>query len=427
MVFSIRSSYLPALFIFFASLSLTSWSQTLSVDSEGRQIIVYPDGSWRFFADPPDSTDAASSASATLPDNTSVESFFTTPELEAQARAIVRKLAEDQTKEASKFRELSLKATQKEEKLHKQATKLKASTKFSAREELEIVSRKMQETRKERELADQQAAITEKRAEILMNSIRMTRAQRRDYFTAASLEDFFGEDRGIVMGLAPTEEKPNPPRPDEAEMPTLASNPFYEAEQAANIKAEQALAETRNSGAFVAYNEDFDPRINPPQQPCKIASRGLDEFTQKMRIALEPELFFTFTTEELKPYLGDLSLITCVGQLKSSGGSTVLELNFIIRSQFANKEFSSIPRGSQLTLLGINGERVMLRNQQAASGEFDAINKYYTFKGIYPLTGRQVRSLSKMYLDEVRVMWGTGFEDYKIYDADYLKRQLKCL
>ena len=41
--------------------------------------------------------------------------------------------------------------------------------------------------------------------------------------------------------------------------------------------------------------------------------------------------------------------------------------------------------------------------------------------------GQDFSMLENGWLDSFGIMWSTGFEDYTVYDVDFMQRQLRCL
>lgn len=383
----------------------SSNAQVLTENSEGEQIIVYPDGSWRYFNQPPPGEAPASTP--TLPEEEKYSKPEFDSEAEARARAVLRKQIQTELKEVKRLEKTAEKLAKKEEKEAERVASLRSSSAATDLEEISVANRRLQDARKEANNAQRVVKEATNRIAMLEQSLPMTRASRKEFLVQAGMidEQVFATEEEIVNS-------------DFVNDKGLEANPSV---------VQEVLSKQEESRAYVSYSLKNDPRYNPPVEDCSYSYNGVDEFTQKRRMNLTPRLFFGYTNPELKPYMGDESLVTCTGSLSKSGGYLILELTFVIRSQYANKEFGVLPKGSQLTIKMLNNEKVTLRNQTLSQGKFDPVEKIFSYSARYTISNRQEKTLSKELVDQVRVMWGTGFDDYAIYETDFFQRQLRCL
>lgn len=383
----------------------SSNAQVLTENSEGEQIIVYPDGSWRYFNQPPPGE--APSSTPTLPEEEKYSKPEFDSEAEARARAVLRKQIQTELKEVKRLEKTAEKLAKKEEKEAERVASLRSSSAATDLEEISVANRRLQDARKEANNAQRVVKEATNRIAMLEQSLPMTRASRKEFLVQAGMidEQVFATEEEIVNS-------------DFVNDKGLEANPSV---------VQEVLSKQEESRAYVSYSLKNDPRYNPPVEDCSYSYNGVDEFTQKRRMNLTPRLFFGYTNPELKPYMGDESLVTCTGSLSKSGGYLILELTFVIRSQYANKEFGVLPKGSQLTIKMLNNEKVTLRNQTLSQGKFDPVEKIFSYSARYTISNRQEKTLSKELVDQVRVMWGTGFDDYAIYETDFFQRQLRCL
>ena len=392
-------------------------AQTLTTNDDGEQIVVYPDGSWRYFNQP-------SEQQPPLPNSKDEgHETYTDPdfqaEAEARARSRVRKRTQQQLKLVSSLKKDVIKARKREEKELARVAALRSASATTDRDKLEIATRKLQDYRKTTLALQSQLEEAQDLADILERSLPMTSARRTQYFSSVGVD--LEQESGRSSKTR---------NRDKAGGKTVTLNEISEqAELPKEQRREEKVKRDRNvdKEKYLAYNIEHDVRYNPPAATCIYSYDGVDEFTQRKRIDVAPETFFAFTTPELKPYLGSNSLITATGNLVQSGGYIILELKYTIRSQYANREFGALPKNSPLSIKLIDGGTVTLKNQRLVQGSFDPVEKVYTYAGRYPITGKQAKSLARGLVDQVRVMWGTGFEDYPVYEVDFFKRQLACL
>ena len=392
--------------------------QRLTTNDAGEQIIVYPDGSWRYFNEPAPqaggtdaSPDRPPGADAAVPTERYADPELTA-EAEARARNAVRKRVETQLREVQTLRKRRDKLDERAARELKRLTKLKSDASAVDRDKLEIATRKYQDLKREGAAASAELAEAERLAGMLRKSLPMTSRQRRDYYQQVGLAAASDRVPAIV---------------EQAEREAAEVERAGAALSGAAQPSRQPAALPSGPLEYARYDQDADPRYTPPAPDCVFAYEGVDEFTQRRRTDVAPELFFAHTNADLKPYLGDESLITALGGLVRSGSNLALEVTYVIRSQFANREFGNLPKGSQLNLRLVDGGTVTLRNRRLSQGSFDPVDKVYSFNAQYPISSKQEKALRRELVDQVRVMWGTGFEDYPVYEVDFFQRQIGCL
>jgi len=386
---------------------VASSAQTLTKNSDGEQIITYPDGTWRYFNQTPPGE--APAIEPTPPEEEEYSKPEFDAEAEARARAVLRTQIQTELKEIKKLEKIAAKLKKKEEKEETRIASLRASSAATSREEISVANRRLQDTRRLAADAQLEVETAQKRVASLEQSLPMTRAKRKDFLSQAGLIEELNQDGPAVLAT------------DFDEME------FEDGQSPATTQNKSTKQVATQAAQYKTYSLKNDPRYSPPEEECSYTYNGVDEFTQKRRLNLTPRLFFGHTNPELKPYLGDESLVTCTGALSQNGGYLILELEFVIRSQYANKEFGVLPRGSQLSIKMIDNEKVTLRNQTLSQGKFDPVEKVFSYKARYTISKSQKKTLEKNLVDQVRVMWGTGFDDYAIYEVDFFQRQLRCL
>ena len=429
-------------------LTLTAGrAQTLTTNSQGQRVIVYPDGTTRLFdrpaeasaetgdregagsdagvgtasPTPPLAPPAPTSPPQTSPPPTSPPPTLrgqATPEQEADAVLEVRRRVARLQEERSSLEKLAKKSRSREAKLANRLRKLRASDKVSDRSQVEIVNQQLLEAREASRTAEAARVSIDTRTEALRATFAMSMAERDAYLRDLGLDYLLADVAAGGPGATAPDARPAADPGSGAVPPRAMSS------------APEALATDARPAPpsdFVAYDRSRDTRYHPPSPACARDFDGLDEFTGKRRVVLAEETFFTYTSPDLKPFLKDASLITCNARLVRTGKTVVLETTFVIRSQFAAKEFGVLPKGSQMTFRSVGGQQISVRNQLQSQAEYDPVAKVSTYRGRYPLSRGAQKFLGDSLLDEVRVMWGTGFDDYALYDLAFLQRQLECI
>lgn len=181
--------------------------------------------------------------------------------------------------------------------------------------------------------------------------------------------------------------------------------------------------------------QDLSPQPQPnslaeqgSDSQCQFAFDGIDAITGKTRRTLAPDFLFSSTPAELRSYFSNGDLITCQSSITEMGGGKVfLLLEFTIQSANANNAYGGVARNSVLTLRTFEGDQVRLVCTIGDEGHYNDTKNVYTFRAQYPISKGELKVLSRSEIDQARVVWKTGFEDYEILNVDFFIKQLNCL
>jgi hypothetical protein len=158
--------------------------------------------------------------------------------------------------------------------------------------------------------------------------------------------------------------------------------------------------------------------------PCRL-QRG--DASMRNGIAVEKGLMFTHTDEDLRPYFRQQELVSCFASLHQIEDNTWLTLEFQISSPDARKNFGILENKSLLRFKLINGAFISLSNARTDQGKLDAYTGNTIYTGNYLIDKETEKSLTRHELDKIRVVWSSGFEDYDIVNVDFLINQFNCL
>lgn len=153
-----------------------------------------------------------------------------------------------------------------------------------------------------------------------------------------------------------------------------------------------------------------------------------DEQSDNYRVDVKKELFFTHTSEQLRPFFKDRDYLRCEGYLTYiSGGYYFFNLNFTVATPNANEEFGGIQQGAALYIELMNGNSIRLVARDASFGQYDEEQQVYKYSAQYPLSAAHVKRLGMGEVDKVRVIWTQGYENYEVYYLDFFINQFNCL
>lgn len=153
---------------------------------------------------------------------------------------------------------------------------------------------------------------------------------------------------------------------------------------------------------------------------CNIISKAEKKYT-----SLAP--FFSFTPEKLENHFLGTDYISCDAQVAQVDDLYFVNLNIEIRSKTAKDIYGGIEKGSALRLELINGEQILVYNVKRDFGKQNQAEESVVYQVIYSLDPDDLKTLSKFDLNRIGIIWTTGYEDYEIFETDFLINHLKCL
>lgn len=352
--------------------------QTISEDEQGQIIISYPDGSWRYLNENQPE------------DQRLIENW----EAEQQRHIIVQKV-----------RRLIAAAEVKQEEAVLQLALLKER---------------------------RQEAFQEQDGEVDIAFVQsLTSSIEQQEKTLANREEVLDQRRKwepIAEGLSHS----STPQEDEKWLSKLekAGFPLDGSADADDPTANSTFDYPRNLEDIEV--EPYDPLLStqdfPPTPPCAVETGQRDELTGLQPLQHRPEVLFRYTSPKLLSVMKEKDFI--VGNaalLKLGKDQYTLELEVLIRSQYAQKEFGMLERGSKMILVMLSGYQVALENKATSTGLLNPVEKTVLYQCRYSLSKSDLKALEVGTLDFVRLIWSTGYDDYPVYDLDLLKRQLLCL
>ena len=183
------------------------------------------------------------------------------------------------------------------------------------------------------------------------------------------------------------------------------------------------------SGNVYNKNENLSGKtIQSGSFNCIVEFDDFDKLTRTRILGLKNERLFTFTQEKLYDVFVDRPFMEASGALsRNNNNQYFLMLSFTIDTKYVKSGYNGISTTNMLRLTLINGEQVFLTNTYNDYGKIDKSSGAITYKGIFPVTKKNLKLLRKYELDKMGVMWNGGFEEYDIFNLDILLRHYSCL
>lgn len=221
-------------------------------------------------------------------------------------------------------------------------------------------------------------------------------------------------------------QRPEAPPKNAVSKPPSERKPETKPVEAAPVKtAPKTEAPVTSPGLMPAHR--ISKPVVPKELECSFTNQTVDEATGRKKTELESGTIFTHTDPDLRPYFKDKDLITCTGRLSRIGPYIYLTVQFEIASSHSQNNFGSLQSGSLLRFKLLDGDFVSLYNLKTDRGRIDPYSGHTIFTGQYALGKDEIKKLEHAELDKMRVLWGTGYEDYEVYHVDFLRHQLDCL
>lgn len=128
---------------------------------------------------------------------------------------------------------------------------------------------------------------------------------------------------------------------------------------------------------------------------------------------------FTYTPENLKNYYkGNFLLEVFPNQLSKK----MLELTFVFNSGDVAKSYGVIARGSMLKIDFIHGASIVLKAAKNIEPSIETYTGNTIYKAQYIVKSKdEYKKLKSSSLENIGVMWTSGFELYPVYNIDYFK------
>jgi hypothetical protein len=161
---------------------------------------------------------------------------------------------------------------------------------------------------------------------------------------------------------------------------------------------------------------------------CHYSFEGLDAKGTDWRRDGEKELLFTFTDDRLRMFFPEKEYLRCEAFL-SAVGHREKQLTLEFRFAYANarEAYGVIEKNSLLTLHLFDGQSLQLKAGSLDFGKYDTEKDILIYRMVYKIDNQQLSLLRKQDLEEIRMYWSAGFEVYPVYNIDFFSRQLKCL
>lgn len=180
----------------------------------------------------------------------------------------------------------------------------------------------------------------------------------------------------------------------------------------------------------VLYPTEFkvdDSRKSNNGYQCEIIFDGYDDQIGEHRKEVKTQPFFSYSQDKMKPYFKSEDYLSCDANISKVGKKHYLTLKFRIRSKDANRSYGILRNNENIKIKMINGRSVYGESINTDNGHIESYTGHTLYTGIYELDKGDINELKENYLDHIGIIWSSGYEQYEIYNVDFLTNQIKCL
>lgn len=160
---------------------------------------------------------------------------------------------------------------------------------------------------------------------------------------------------------------------------------------------------------------------------CEIVFDGYDDEIGSDRKEVKSAPFFSYSQEKMKPYFKTEDYLNCEGNISKVGKDYYLTLKIRIRSKDANKTYGMMRSDENLKIQLINGRSVYGKSINNDSGQIESYTGHTLYTGIFQLNKGDINQLKNNFLDNIGIIWSSGYEEYNIFNVDFLINQIECL
>ncbi len=207
-------------------------------------------------------------------------------------------------------------------------------------------------------------------------------------------------------------------------------NPLSESSESEKLIIPKVLPikGSQQPGYFSLDAEPYrDPLIYPPTEQNCIVIESIDDFTGQKRKDTQRAHYFDFSYDRMLPHLKGVPFLQCYANLTNMSGYTFIHLEIIVNNPNASRNFGSIEKDAQITFYLLNGQSITLNNRRTDNGRIDPLKKTTSYIIQLAIDKAVEKELKNGLVDQMRIVWSKGYEEYQIYNMDFFRQQIKCL
>jgi len=163
------------------------------------------------------------------------------------------------------------------------------------------------------------------------------------------------------------------------------------------------------------------------ESDCKVVENGIDPVSLKSKILIGSETIIEYTHPKLESFYKDESFITAEAGMMLLDKTYYLVLDIVIKSRDAVKNYGVIEAGAPMKVELLNGESAYLFSASNVAGSFIPDSNKVSYQAVFTVNKSEYKLLKKSEVDNIGIMWSSGYEKYDVYNVDLVMNQLACL
>ncbi len=188
--------------------------------------------------------------------------------------------------------------------------------------------------------------------------------------------------------------------------------------------------ETKPAKIKAAFPTSFTvPKENYPRDKydCEITFDGYDDILGTDKKEVKSEFFFGYSQEKMKSYFKSDDFIKCDAFVSKVGKKYYITLNLRVKSKDAKKTYGMLRANETMRFEMIDGSKIYCTSMIQDDGTIEPYTGNTLYNGIFEISKDDIKTLKDTFLDNIGVIWSSGYEQYNIFNVDFLKNQLECL
>jgi hypothetical protein len=160
---------------------------------------------------------------------------------------------------------------------------------------------------------------------------------------------------------------------------------------------------------------------------CEIIFDGYDNELGSDKKEVKSEFFFGHSLKKMKSYFKSDDFIKCNANVSKVGRNYYITLSIRIKSKDAKKTYGMLRANETMRFEMVDGSKVYCTSMIQDGGTIEAYTGNTLYTGIFKIQKDDLNTLKNNFLDNIGIIWSSGYEQYNIFNVDFLKNQLRCL
>ena len=151
------------------------------------------------------------------------------------------------------------------------------------------------------------------------------------------------------------------------------------------------------------------------------------EFKANNKMSTTPTRWLTYTPEKLVNYYKSRPYLELLAGIESNNGAYSLKLIAKFESKDIKKSYGQINEKDFLRIRLLDGRMIFLRNRSKSEATLERLTGKTVYEAEYSIHKDDILLLETLLIDEVGILWSSGFESYPVANVDFLNHHLLCL